>query len=579
MTRCLDLYPVLPIYTSLVYIMYGSFMKYSVAEPLVDPYEAVEVFLKELGSLGVGCEEISVEDSFGRVACKDILLPMPMPPFPRSLVDGYAVLYSDVAGASRDRPARVRVAGRIDIGVGADHILIEPGSCYEVATGSHLPRNTDLVIPIEYTEERGSEVIIYKSYERGAGIAYPGGDLPSGTVIVRRGWVIDERNLSALASAGIKRVPVYRKPRVCIISTGRELLEPGEPLKPGMVYESNQRALAAFLASMGFYVEPMGIVGDNRDEIGRAILSGVEKCDLVITIGGTSAGIEDYVYRVIGESGRIVLRGIKYRPGRPLTLGIIRGKPVIGLPGNPVAVLTIVRVVLPKLLKRIRGEDETPRAPIQGRARILRRLRGARGRTTNTPCILIRGPGGLFLLPWVMESYAISRLSLADVYIEIPYEKDRPVEVGEEVEYRAFGREPRAWVLEAGEIVGSMGFEGDRFMIYTSREEARRWLDMGAASMIHVCSGYRIEGDRVLVEITSLPGGVKYTRELRVLVRERVKRIPGYGGDTCFSQIVERILRDRGVESYVVIDVELPAQARDMFLHGLIDIALEPFVP
>ena len=551
-------------------------MKYSVAEPLVDPYEAVEIFLKELGPLKIGCEEIFIEDSLGRVACSDIVLPIPLPPFPRSLVDGYAVLYSDVASASKDRPVRLSLAGRIGVGASAEHVSIKPGTCYEVATGSHLPRNTDLVVPFEDTEEKGSEVIIYSSPRRGENIAYPGSDLPSGTVIVKRGWVIDEKTLAALASAGIKKISVYRKPRVCVMSTGRELLEPGEPLRPGMVYESNLRSLKALLESRGFDVEPIGIVGDDIDDLRRAILSSVERCDLVVTTGGTSAGVEDNVYRVVGETGRIIVRGVKLRPGKPTSLGIVKEKPVVSISGNPVAVFVLMEMVLPRLLRRIKGEDEIPRAPSQGRARLLRRIKGSRGRIAIIPSILVKGSGGLFILPWVLGSYMISRLSLADVYIEIHYSRNKPVEVGEEVEYKAFGKDPRVFVLEASEISGGVDIVGDRLIIYSSREEAEMWLSMGAASSIHVCEGYRIDGDRVSVEMKTIPEGKRYGREFRVLTRDRIERVPGYGEGSCFSRIVGEILRERSVEEYVSIDVDMPSQARDMFVQGLVDVALEP---
>ncbi|PWV36519.1 MAG: hypothetical protein DJ555_06840, partial [Desulfurococcaceae archaeon] len=398
----------------------------------------------------------------------------------------------------------------------------------------------------------------------------------SGTVIVKRGWVIDEKTLAALASAGIKRISVYRKPRVCVISTGKELLEPGEPLRPGMVYESNLRSLKALLESRGFDVEPVGIVGDDIDDLRRAILSSVERCDLVVTTGGTSAGVEDNVYRVVGEAGRIIVRGVKLRPGKPTSLGIIKGKPVVSISGNPVAVFVLVEMVLPRLLRRIKGEDEIPRAPTQGRARLLRRVRGSKGRIAVIPGILVKGSGGLFILPWVLGSYMISRLSLADVYIEIHYSRGKPIEIGEEVEYKAFGREPRMFILEASEIAGGVDIVGDRLITYASREEAEMWLDMGAASLIHVCDGYRIKGDRVLVEMKTIPESKIYGREFRVLARNRIERVPGYGEGNCFSRIVGEILRERGVEDYVVIDVDLPLQARDMFAQGLVDIALEP---
>jgi molybdenum cofactor synthesis domain-containing protein len=396
-----------------------------------------------------------------------------------------------------------------------------------VDTGSYLPRYAELVIPYEYTSIEGDQVLIYRPLPRGSNIAYPGSDVYRGFIVAQKGLMLDERVISAIASVGVREVRVYKRVRICIAATGNELQEPGDRLEPGKIYESNLETLKAFLRSEGFDVESLGILRDDLKEISTAMERASKICDLILITGGTSAGVEDHVYRAISENGRIVIRGIKYKPGKPLTLGIAWGKPVIGLPGNPVSVVMLLKTVLARIFSMARGEEDWRRGPQNGRAKILRSVRGSEGRLTHIPSILVRGEKELFVLPWVLESYMISRLALADVFIEIHYNSPRrSLERLEEAEFKSLSPRPREWILEAGDIPWGTGVAGNRLRLYTSREEALFWLDAGAIARAYICEHLDLsEGE---AEVKILPEGSIKRYRIEIHMGENLYRIPRY---------------------------------------------------
>ncbi len=547
-------------------------MEYSVAKAFHDPFEAIELYIRELGPLELGCEIVSIEDAYGRVLCEDVRTPISLPPFPRSLVDGFAVIYADIAGASKENPSRLRLLGRISVGSNASDIKIPRGACYAVDTGSYVPLNADLVIPYEYTSIAGDHVLIYSPLPRGSNIAYPGSDVYRGFTIAKRGWRIDERIISAMASAGVRDVKVYRRARICITATGNELQEPGGRLEPGKIYESNLETLSALLRTEGFEVHSLGILRDSVDDIAEAIEKSLKTCDLLLITGGTSAGVEDYVYRAVEKMGRVVIRGIRYKPGKPLTLGIIRGKPVIGLPGNPVSVIMLVKTIMMRLLSRVKGEEDWLQGPMNGTARLIRGVKAAEGRLTHIPSILVKGGRGFFVLPWVFESYMISRLALADVYIEIPYDTQRKIlRPMDEVGFRSLSSRPRAWIIEAGEILWGTGIVGDRLRLYTSREEALLWLEVGAAARAYICEHIDLSERKAIVRV--LPDNILERYRVEIHRRSKLYKIPRFPSSTCYSDAVKNIISMEGVEEYLEIPVEFPEQAFAMFADGYLDLA------
>jgi molybdenum cofactor synthesis domain-containing protein len=549
-------------------------LRYSVAEALHDPFEAVEIYIKELGTWRLECEAIPIKDAYGRVLCEDVRAPISTPPFPRSTVDGFAVIYEDIASSSKEAPSRLRLLGRIHVGSDASSAILSRGACYAVDTGSYLPRYAELVIPYEYTSIEGDQVLIYRPLPRGSNIAYPGSDVYRGFIVAQKGLMLDERVISAIASVGVREVRVYKRVRICIAATGNELQEPGDRLEPGKIYESNLETLKAFLRSEGFDVESLGILRDDLKEISTAMERASKICDLILITGGTSAGVEDHVYRAISENGRIVIRGIKYKPGKPLTLGIAWGKPVIGLPGNPVSVVMLLKTVLARIFSMARGEEDWRRGPQNGRAKILRSVRGSEGRLTHIPSILVRGEKELFVLPWVLESYMISRLALADVFIEIHYNSPRrSLERLEEAEFKSLSPRPREWILEAGDIPWGTGVAGNRLRLYTSREEALFWLDAGAIARAYICEHLDLsEGE---AEVKILPEGSIKRYRIEIHMGENLYRIPRYPSDSCYSQAVRDIIANSGVKKYMEIPVESPEQAYEMFSEGYLDLAFK----
>lgn len=528
--------------------------------------------MKEIPSPSLECEEIPVEEAFGRILCDDVRAPAPVPSFPRSMVDGYAVLYRDIAAASEKSPSVLRIAGRVSIGEDASGTRIRGGECYIVDTGSYVPPNADLVVPFESAEEVESFVRISRPLPPGSNIYSPGSDVLRGQILAARGWRVDERVISSIASAGVARVRVVRRPRACLGVTGNELIAPGTPQMPGKIYESNLRALKPLLSSEGLYVTPLGVLRDDENEIEAALRRGVELCDVVIFTGGSSAGVDDLVYKLIEKLGRIVVRGIRYKPGKPLTLGIVGGRPVIGLPGNPVSAVMLLRTVLKPLIRILRGEDSAPVERGSGPARLLRRVEAARGRLTHVPSILVRGPGGVFALPWVLESFMAARLSLAEIYIEIPYTLERPFEAGDEILYHGLVESPRAWILEAGEIFDSIEISGTRLKIYVPGPEALRWLEMGASERAYTCAVEpgEVSGRMVFEE---RPGGSRIEAWYELLLREPQRRLPLYPEGSCFNEAIKQVGERAGGEG-VFVRVNSPAHALELFESGYIDAAV-----
>ncbi|MEB3774099.1 MAG: molybdopterin molybdotransferase MoeA [Desulfurococcales archaeon] len=284
-------------------------------------------------------ERAPLLESLGRVSSRRVTSPTDIPPYNRSVLDGYAARWIDVSLASEEAPARLRLAGRIDIDEGSPP-RIEPNTCYEVATGSPLPEGADVVIPIEYAEARGGYVNIYKGFPGGYGVSLQGEDLRAGDLIIDRGEVVGEWHIGVLASVGMDSVNVWSRFRVAVVSTGRELIEPGARYTPGKVYASTGRLVVAYLRARGVDARYYGILPDSEEEIARFILDALERHDAVMTTGGTSVGRGDATIRALKSISEDLIHGLALTPGRPGAVAVVRGKPVMALSGMPVAAVS-----------------------------------------------------------------------------------------------------------------------------------------------------------------------------------------------------------------------------------------------
>ncbi|MFZ8840046.1 MAG: molybdopterin biosynthesis protein, partial [Pyrobaculum sp.] len=401
---------------------------------LVTLDQAAEVLLKFAAPLGA--EKVGVASAYGRVLAEDVVAPLDVPPFDRSTVDGYAVVAEATYGASELTPVELKVVCRVEAG-GWPSAEVRPGEACEVATGAPLPRGANAVIMVEYTQERDGVVRVFRSAAPGENVMATGSDISAGEVVMRRCTRLTAREIGVLAALGLGEVAVVRRPRVAVISTGDELAAPGEPLGQGRLYDVNSYSLAAAVAEAGGVPVLFGIVRDEERSYREAIAKALSEADVVLISGGTSAGVADLTYRVLGELGDVLFHGVMVRPGKPTLAAVVGGKIVVGLPGYPSSALMIFHTVVRPFLLRLQCLD--PHPPAVYKARLAFGVEGAKGRRALYPVVLIKRGEVYKAYPLYAESGAISVLARADGYIVIPETVEFMTE-DEEVEVYLFER-------------------------------------------------------------------------------------------------------------------------------------------
>ncbi|MET1124013.1 MAG: gephyrin-like molybdotransferase Glp [Archaeoglobaceae archaeon] len=311
--------------------------------------EAVNVLTKNVRRLDV--EEVSIYECRGRVLAEDVVAGVDVPPFDRAAMDGYAVIAEDTFGADEDSPVRLRVIGRVEAGENPS-LELKRGEAVEIATGAAMPKNANAVVMVEHTRRSGDFVEVFKAVPPLKNVSRRGEDVKSGEVVLKKGEILQPQDAGVLASIGVSRVKVFRKPRVAVISTGNELVKPGEELEFGKIYCSNDAAIANALS----FAEPvrLGIVRDEEEEIERVLLKALD-CDAVIFTGGSSVGKRDLVPRVVERYARVLFHGVAMRPGMPSGAAVVDGKPVFMLPGSPAAALLSFHAIVEPALFAMMG--------------------------------------------------------------------------------------------------------------------------------------------------------------------------------------------------------------------------------
>ncbi|WP_297510882.1 gephyrin-like molybdotransferase Glp [Thermococcus sp.] len=375
-------------------------------------------------------ERVSLEDALGRVLADDIVSPINVPPFDRATVDGYAVRAEDTFMASESEPVRLKVVGEINAGDSADFEL-KPGEAVYVSTGAPLPRGADAVIQFEDVDREGDEVVIYKPAYPTLGVMKAGTDIPKGNPVLERGRRLGFKETALLSALGIAEVPVFRKPKVAVISTGNEIVLPGEELKPGQIYDINGRAITDAVRELGGEAVFLGIARDDKESLKKLIERGVECCDIVLLSGGASGGIRDLTSSIIEELGEVKIHGIAIQPGKPTVIGLVRGKPVFGLPGYPTSCLTNFTLLVAPLLRKLIGRESEVR---KVRKKLAHKVFSVKGRRQFLP-VKIEGEKAV---PILKGSGAVTSFVEADGFIEVP-ENVEILEAGEEVEVTFFG--------------------------------------------------------------------------------------------------------------------------------------------
>jgi molybdopterin molybdotransferase len=322
---------------------------------LVPFAEARAGVLERLAPLPV--REVPLGDALGSVLAADVAAAEDLPPFANSAMDGFAVRGSDLAGAGEDTPVALRITGEVFAGTGRLP-TVESGAAARIMTGGAMPPGTDAVVPVEQTAVEGDTVLVRADPGPGRFVREAGEDVHLGTVVLERGRVLDPAAIGMLASVGRRTVPVHPRPRVMVVSTGDELVDPGEPLGPGQIRDSNSWLLVAQVRSAGAQALRCDKLRDDPEALRRGFALAAAEGDLVLTSGGVSVGDRDYTRQVLATLGDVRSFRVAMQPGMPQAFGIAAGTPLYGLPGNPVSCFVVFETLVRPALRRLAGHPD-----------------------------------------------------------------------------------------------------------------------------------------------------------------------------------------------------------------------------
>jgi molybdopterin molybdotransferase len=377
-------------------------------------------------------ERVVLGATSGRVAAEDVSSSIDVPPFSRSAMDGYAVIAADTARASAGSPVRLRIVDRVYTGE-APATPISSGACAEIATGAPMPRGADAVVMVEQTTKDGDDgVLVAAAAIEGQNIGRRGADISAGTIVVRRGELLNPGRIGAIAAIGRQDVEVYARPRVAILSTGNEVVEPGRLLGPGQIFDVNRFTLTAIVESNGGVADARPPVEDTVASLGAA-LDACSGADVIVFSGGSSVGERDLIVDLVAAKGEMIFHGIAVKPGKPTAFARIGASrtPFFGMPGNPTSCLSNAYVLLVPFLRAFARLPQAPNRTIT--LPLGRRIVSQAGRLQFYTVTLAQG----MAMPAFKGSGEITSLSHADGYIQIPADQS-VVEEGQEVEVTLF---------------------------------------------------------------------------------------------------------------------------------------------
>jgi molybdopterin molybdotransferase len=380
-------------------------------------------------------ERLPLRAGLGRVLASDIPSPLDLPPFTNSAMDGYAVRAVDAQPGTRLRVIGTSLAGQPYGG------KVGPGDCVRIFTGACLPEGADAVVIQEEVEQQGSEVVLnnQKPPAPGENVRHQGEEVKVGDQLISAGHVLQAADMGLLALTGFREIEVIRRPKVAFIATGDELVQPGQHLEPGFIYDSNRPVLSALCDELGLETLDLGVVRDDRAALKATLQAAARDADALITMGGASVGEADFMADVLRELGTVEFWKVAIKPGKPFLHGRIGDTPVFGLPGNPVSMMvTFLELARPALQRRM-GIQAT--RPVRWPATCQQRITKSAGRLEFQRGNLDWQGGNICVTPLRKQgSHLLTSMSRANCFIVLPEDCTR-VEAGEIVQIEPFGRQ------------------------------------------------------------------------------------------------------------------------------------------
>jgi molybdenum cofactor synthesis domain-containing protein len=375
-------------------------------------------------------ERVPLAEAAGRVLAESVAAAGDVPPFDRAAMDGYAVIAEDTFGAGRYEPKILKPVETVFTGQLPARRLSR-GECSEIATGAPLPDGADAVVMVEETEKTAVDVRVFTPVYPRQNVGRRGADIAAGQTVLSAGDFLNPSRVGALAAIGLADVTIFQRPRVSILSTGNEIVPPGQPLQPGQIYDINRFTLSAVIHAHGGVAVVKPTAPDDLRALADAIADSASE-DLIVFSGGSSVGERDLIMDVLLSAGEVLFHGIALKPGKPTVFGRVNGRPVLGMPGYPTSCLSNAYLILVPMLRRMaRLPEHKPRTL---RLPLARRIISTTGRHQFYTVRIVDGSA----VPAFKASGDITSMSQADGYIEIPASVDI-VEAGEPVEVKFFG--------------------------------------------------------------------------------------------------------------------------------------------
>ncbi len=492
---------------------------------VIDRDVAEDRFLAAIRLDPVGKETVSLDQALGRVLAQDVMAPVDVPSYDRSNFDGFAVRAADTFGAQEESPRPLRLLDEVIAASVVPSCEVQSGTAAAISTGGMLPRGADAVVMVEHTEPEpdANRLLIRRAVTPGFGVAFAGTDIAAGETVLRHGQALTSRETGVLAAVGAAAVSVWRRPRVGVISTGDEIIEPGQPMQPGKVYDSNARIIADAVRELGGDPVVFPIVRDRIESLRRHLAEALDSCDMVLLSGGTSKGGGDLSYRAVSELSDpgIVAHGVALKPGKPICLAASAGKAVVILPGFPTSAIFTFHEFVGPVITRLAGQSPTDQPTLA--ARLAVKVNSEIGRTEYLLVGLLSGGAGdpsLVAYPMGKGSGSVTTFSRADGFITIGRHEEI-VATGTLVSVQLLGRDLKVADMV---VIGSHCMGLDYLL---GQVEASGWRTkfLAVGSTAGLAAAKRGECDLAGIHLLDVESG----RYNEPFVTEDLELVAGYG--------------------------------------------------